>query len=295
MLNEAIRERSLSQLVAALEVIKADQRILCSFQDLLPSILERCVRHGSIDLVRYLLESERVPVESLSPLAVAANSSIPLLELLVAHGWDLNKAEADRSLQRGDKLIDLVCDDHQLVCWLVEHGARVTDGEVDLYEIFPRPAPLLETCAVRGSVATFRFLQSKGALLGHRTLHRAAGEAASFGADPFTYQKVYDEKIGDNTGSSKERAEMLVFLVDEMKMDINAMDSTVPYRAYHWGTPLCYAAAKEKGAHVVRWLLEKGAQPKVETEQNLADAEMLAKMTACTENARILREWKEMH
>ncbi|TVY60297.1 hypothetical protein Focb16_v003604 [Fusarium oxysporum f. sp. cubense] len=295
MLNEAIRERSLSQLVPAMEMIKADPQLLSSLQEWLPSILGRCVRHGSIDLVRYLLKCERAPVASLSPLAVAANSSIPLLELLVAHGWDLNKAEVDRSLKRGDKLIDLVCDDHQLVCWLVEHGARVMDGEVDLYEIFPQPAPLLETCAVRGSVATFRFLQSKGALLGHRTLHRAAGEAASFGADPFTYQEVHDQAVGDDAGARNERAEMLVFLVDEMKLDINAMDSTVPYRAYHWGTPLCYAAVKEKGVHVVRWLLEKGAQPKVETAQNVADAEMLAKLTGCTENARILREWKQMH
>ncbi|KLO97155.1 uncharacterized protein LW93_3128 [Fusarium fujikuroi] len=278
-----------------MEMIKADSQLFSSLQELLPSILGRCVRHGCIDLVRYLLECERAPVESLSPLAVAANSSIPLVELLVAHGWDLNKAEADRSLKRGDKLIDLVCDDHQLVRWLVEHGARVTYGEVDLYELFPQPAPLLETCAVRGSVATFRFLHSKGALLGHRTLHRAAGEAATFGADPFTCQEVHDEIVGDDARTRKERAEMLMFLVDEMKLDINSMDSTVPYRAYHWGTPLCYAAVKENGAHVVRWLLEKGAQPKVETAQNVADAEMLAKLTGCTENARILREWKEEH
>ncbi|KAI1047063.1 hypothetical protein LB505_010199 [Fusarium chuoi] len=295
MLNKAIRERSLSQLIVAIEMIKADSQLFSSLQELLPSILGRCVRHGCIDLVRYLLECETAPVESLSPLAVAANSSIPLVELLVAHGWDLNKAEADRSLKRGDKLIDLVCDDHQLVRWLVEHGARVTDGEVDLYELFPQPAPLLETCAVRGSVATFRFLHSKGALLGHRTLHRAAGEAATFGADPFTCQEVHDEIAGDEARTRKERAEMLMFLVDEMKLDLNSMDSTVPYRAYHWGTPLCYAAVKENGAHVVRWLLEKGAQPKVETAQNVADAEMLAKLTGCTENARILREWKEEH
>lgn len=156
MLNDAIRERSPSQLVAAMEMIKADSR-LSSPQEFLPSILGRCVRHGSIDLVKYLLESERAPVESLSPLVVAANSSIPLLELLISHGWDLNKAEVDRSLNQVDKLINLVCDDHQLVCWLVEHGARVTDGEVDLYEVFPQPAPLLETCAVRGSMSTFRF------------------------------------------------------------------------------------------------------------------------------------------
>lgn len=77
---------------------------------------------------------------------------------------------------------------------------------------------------------------------------------------------------------------MLVFLVDEMKPDIKAMDSSVPYRAYHRGSPLCYAAVKEKGA-----------QPKVETAQNVADAEMLAKLTGCMENVRILGEWKEVH
>ncbi|KAF5979293.1 hypothetical protein FCOIX_5349 [Fusarium coicis] len=241
MLNDAIRERSLSQLVAAMEMIKADPR-LSSPQEFLSSILGRCVRHGSIDLVKYLLECEGAPV-----------------------------------------------------CWLVEHGARVTDREMELYEIFPQPAPLLETCAVRGSVETFRFLQSKRALLGHRTLHRAAGEAASFGADPFTFQEVHDEAAGDEARTRKERAEMLVFLVDEMKPDINAMDSSVPYRAYHWGTPLCYAAVKEKGVHVVRWLLEKGAQPKVETAQNVADAEMLAKLTGCTNNEKILRGWKQSH
>ncbi|KAF9772336.1 hypothetical protein IL306_009969 [Fusarium sp. DS 682] len=295
ILNQAIREKSLPQLVAAIENVKADSRLHGSLQELLPSVLARCVRHGSIDLVRYLLERERAPIVSLSPLTVAANPSTALLELLLAHGWDLNKAEAEGSL-RGHKLIDLVCHDHQLVCWLVEHDARVTDGEIDGYEIFPQPAPLLETCAVRGSVATFQFLQSKGALLGRRTLHRAAGEAAALGTDPFTEcQEVHDELLGDDARATRERAEMLVFLADEMKLDINAMDSTVPDRANHWGTPLCYAAVKEKGACVVKWLLEKGAQPIVETAQNDADAEALAKLTGCIENMRILHEWKKTH
>jgi hypothetical protein len=295
MLNDAIRERSLPQLVAAMEMIEADPRLGCSLQELLPSILRRCVRHGSIDLVRYLLECEKAPTASLSPLTVAANSSVALLELLLAHGWDINKAEVESSLERGHKLIDHVCDDNQLVRWLVEHGARVTDGELDGYEIFPQLAPLLETCAVRGSVATFQFLQSKGALLGHRTLHRAAGEAAAVGADPYNNrQEVHDEVLGDDARARRERAEMLIFLVDEMKLEINAMDSTIPDRAYHWGTPLCYAAVKERGAHVVRWLLEKGAQPMVETAQNVANAEMLARLTGRAENVRILHEWKQL-
>ncbi|KAF4338953.1 hypothetical protein FBEOM_7129 [Fusarium beomiforme] len=278
--------------MAAIEAIKVDPQLHNNLQEFLPSVLARCVRHGSIDSVRYLLECEAVPIASLSPLTVAANSSIALLELLLAHGWDINKAEADGYL-RGHKLIDLVCDNHELVQWLVGHGARVTDGEVDNYELALQPAPLLETCATRGSVATFRFLQSKGALIGQRTLHRAAGEAAAFGTDPFAdFKEVQDGAIEDNARKRRERAEMLVFLVDEMKLNINAMDAMIPDRANHWGTPLCYAAVKERGAHVVRWLLEKGAQPTVETVQNVADAEALAQFTGCVENARILREWK---
>ncbi|KAJ3549226.1 hypothetical protein NM208_g622 [Fusarium decemcellulare] len=304
MINEAVREHSLLQLVDALESVKANPLPNSSIRQLLPSVLRQCVRHGSVDLVRYLLTYEKTPVKSLSPLTVSANPSIALLELLLAHGWDINKAEAGGPLSRAHKLIDLVCNDDHLVRWLVEHGARVADGEVDDYGLFPQPSPLLETCAVKGSVTTFRYLQDEGALLGRRTLHRAVGEAASFGTDPFTDgQQDYDvETCRDaeyepcqDRARRRERAEMLLFLVDEMKLDINAMDSVVANRAYHWGTPLCYAAVQEKGASVVRWLLEKGAQPMVKIAQNVADSEMLAKTTGCRENARILREWKQAH
>ncbi|KAF4448328.1 hypothetical protein FALBO_16818 [Fusarium albosuccineum] len=244
MINEAVRENSLLQLVSALETIKANPLPDSSLQQLLPSVLRQCVRHGSVDLVRYLPTQEKTPVKSLSPLTVSANPSISLLELLLDHGWDINKAEAGGPLSGGHKLIDLVCNDGQLVRWLVEHGARVADGEVDDHELFPQPSPLLETCAVRGSVTTFRYLQDKGALLGRRTLHRAVGEAASFGTDPFTDgREDYDvetcreaeyEPLRDLARRRRERAEMLLFLVDEMKLDINAIDSVIANRAHTW-------------------------------------------------------------
>ncbi|KAH7166412.1 hypothetical protein EDB81DRAFT_918834 [Dactylonectria macrodidyma] len=305
MINEAIRENSLARLIAALETVKDNSP--SSLQQLLPSALGQCIRRGSIDLVRYLLEHEQAPITSLSPLAISENPSIALIELLLAHGWDINQAEDGGLLGQARKLIDLVCNDGQLIRWLVEHGARVTDGEIDDYALFPQPAPLLETCAVRGSVTSFRYLQEKGALLGRRALHRAAGEAAAFGTDPFidsqegydveTCCEVEDEGSSGYARMRKERAEMLIFLVDEMKLDVNAMDSATPHPAYHWGTPLCYAAVKENGAGVVSWLLERGAKPTVKTAQNVADAdaEELAKAMRCEENARILREWKQVH
>lgn len=245
ILNESIRDNSLSQLITALETVKVNPLSNNSLEQLLPSVLGQCIRHGSMDLVRYLLEHEKVPMTSLSPLTISGNPPIALLELLLAYGWDINQAEDRGPLGQNRKLIDFVCNDGQLIRWLVQHGARVTDGEVDDYELFPQPAPLLETCAVRGSVASFRYLQDKGALLGKRTLHRAAGEAAAFGTDPFidgqegydaeTCRQAEDDESRGHGRVRRERAEMLIFLVDEMKLDVNAMDSAIPNRAYHWG------------------------------------------------------------
>ncbi|KAH8680432.1 hypothetical protein BGZ61DRAFT_359088 [Ilyonectria robusta] len=305
MINEAIKDNSLPQLITALEIVKANPLSNNYLEQLLPSVLGQCIRHGSVDLVRYLLEHEKAPMTFVSPLAISGNPSIALLELLLTHGWDINQAEDLGPLGQNRKLIDFVCNDGQLIRWLVQHGARVTDGEVDNYELFPQPAPLLETCAVRGSVASFRYLQAKGALLGKRTLHRAVGEASAFGTNPFidaqeglgaeTCCQAEDGESRGDARARRERAEMLIFLVDEMKLDVNAMDSDFPNRAYRWGTPLCYAAVKEKGADVIRWLLEKRAQPTIKTAQDVTDAEELANAMKCGENARILGEWKQAH
>ena len=84
-----------------------------------------------------------------------------------------------------------------------------------------------------------------GAELGRRTLHRAVEGAASASA----------ERRG-------QKMEMIAFLIDELKVDVNAMD--VPegeQRPNHWGTPMAYAVPirqgmGDDGAEVVRYLLE---------------------------------------
>lgn len=64
------------------------------------------------------------------------------------------------------------------------------------------------------------------------------------------------------------------YLVDEHRFDVNGMDATVAHACpnllqRHWGTPskVCTmrfaARSLKKGAPVVKWLLERGADPSV--------------------------------
>ena len=146
--------------------------------------------------------------------------------------------------------------------WLVEHGATVNGGEEE-YEVEPRPPPLTETCAVLGSVKTLKFLLSHNAKVGRRTLHCAVKEAAATGADPSNVSPVTDDQAQEKSSENQHRGnreEMLRFLVDELKLDVNAMDSDVA-KLHHFGTPLNYAVRQRNGAAVVKWLLQKGADP----------------------------------
>ncbi|KAL2672625.1 hypothetical protein Neosp_013338 [[Neocosmospora] mangrovei] len=294
ILDEAIENNSVSHLAEALQIAKSNPPRNSSYEKFLDSALSACVEDGKLDLVKYLLEHESVPLTSLSPTKLWSKFSIPLVELLIARGWDINQQSPRGPTDRCRRLVDLACHDQDIITWLVDHGARVDGGEYE-YEIFPQPAPLLETCALQGSVSTFKYLQERGARLGRRTLHLAAGAAAAFGADP----KVEDDGTVDDAGStgSKEaerkraKLEMVRFLVEEVKLDVNAMDTDIPHHARHLGTPICYAASKSNGEAVVRWLLEKGADPNIRNMEG-ADAEYVAKDHGCEKPLAVLKEWK---
>lgn len=299
VLDEAIEAGSIAQLTEALELAKSKPIRNTPYEKFLASALSSCVQDGKIDLATHLLEQESAPMTFLSPPIIWTKFSIPLLELLIAHGWDINRSAEPGARTRCQRLIDLACGDEDLVRWLVDHGAIVDGGE-DEYELYPEPPPLLETCAVRGSVSTFRFLQARGARLSKRTLHRAAEEAAAARADPSSKDDsaaVQPDPIDDAKAAlarrKQERAEMLRFLVDDLKLDINAMDTKV-LRAFHWGTPLCYAATKPNGEAVAKWLLEKGADPNINNIEG-ADAEYVARDHNCDKTAQLLKDWKTTH
>ncbi|PVI01210.1 hypothetical protein DM02DRAFT_613827 [Periconia macrospinosa] len=232
------------------------------YEEFACSALRSAVRSGSSVIATHLINSEGVPISALTVLDIAHKPSIPLLETLVANGWDLNEASPKDNWRKGKRIIDKTVQDHELVVWLVEHGAAVNGGEED-YEFEPRPPLLTETCAVLGSVKTLKFLLSHNAKMGRRTLHCAAKEAAAMGADPSNASPSTNHETEEDSSGTRDRSnreEMLRFLVDDLKLNVNAMDSDAA-KPYHFGTPLNYAVRQRNGAAVVRWLLQKGADP----------------------------------
>ena len=121
-----------------------------------------------------------------------------------------------------------------LIQWCLDHGAHVTYPESDSA---PTP-PVLEIVAKRGTLDTFKLLREKGAPLGKRTLHRAT-EAAAYADTP--------EKLD-------QRLKMVRFLVEEVGLDVNAMDEEG--RPNFYGTPINYAAHASGGKEVVEYLLD---------------------------------------
>ena len=241
--------------------------------ELLSWSLSRAVYHGQPDVVQYLLEQEGASLDSLSPIIVAASPSIPLFQILVDHGWDINQSQPDRGAGPGKCLLQLVCDDESLVRWCLDHGALVQDRHTDPY----RCPPLLEIVAGVGTVSTFSLLHSRAAQLGPRTLHRAVGSAAA---------------SSDDSERLIIRMAMVKYLVDDLGLDVNALDteSQVPN---HWGTPLCYAARVYRGGEeVVRFLLDRGADPSIKDCWGIHDAFGVAEFTKNSQISELLRKWR---
>lgn len=244
--------------------------------------LRTAISAGNIKVVEYLLQHENVSAKGLSPLIVARSASIKLLQLLIEHGFDLNEpAFYVPSLGVGGYLLQRVCGDEELVRWCVEHGAKVDGMEVDPY----KSPPLLETVAGTGTVETFAYLLEKGAKIEGRILHVAAQWVGSNSEDDEAKNKAF-----------QTRMRMVEYLVDVLKMDVNEMDMHAvgseeeePMGNF-WGTPICYAARHPDDGHeVVRFLLERGADPYIKGEY---DAFSYAKLEGNPRIAKVLEEWR---
>jgi hypothetical protein len=276
LLSAAIGIDSVSQLNMALEQVVSCGSV-ASYQDFVNSALLSAVQNGCLSLTTHLLNEEDASVSVLTPIHISTKPSIPLFEVLLAHGWDLNLEGPRNSIHKGKRVIDWVCENDGLTQWLVEHGASV-DGGMQEYAVEARPPMLLETCAALGSVETFRLMRLHGAKLGKRVLHVAVSEGAALGADPASVGDRSDASvvtIGDeeHKNRARRRVEMLLFLVDELKLDVNTLDSD-DVKAKHWGPPLNYAAKEKNGAAVVRWLLTKGADPQLNSAGGLKAADI---------------------
>jgi hypothetical protein len=252
IINAGIKNNSIDEVSHGLRLASSPK----AYHDLLSSALFGAVYNGSATVTQYLLSEEKAPLDTLTPLTVATSPSPELLSILVSHGWDLNQRSPDRGAGPSQRLLDLICDDEVLVRWCLEHGASVDEDPNTNDPI--RCPPLLENVAAMGTTTTFQLLREQyGAKLGRRTLHRAVASAAQ--------------------SASSERMEMVRYLVDELGLDVNQMD-TDGQLPNHCGPPLCYAAKGSQGEEVVRFLLERGADPKIKDCWGNHDALSLAKL-----------------
>ncbi|KAI1250735.1 hypothetical protein MGN70_007792 [Eutypa lata] len=297
LLNAAIRKNSIPTLQSALTAARAVSSP-SAYSDFLDTALSTVISRGSAPLTRYLLSQGNAAVSNVSALAAANSPSVELFEALLENGWDVNHRDPSDTVHRARQLIDYVLDNEELVRWLVDHGVRV-DREVEVEEdpegLHEWPQPILESCALIGSLSTLKFLLVNGAKISRRTLHRAAEAGARMGANPAT---KHPETAGGGARRRQEKAQILQYLVDELNVDVNQMDTDVLRGWMHFGTPVNYAAKEQMGAGVVNWLLAKGADPRIKSVQEdgkAMDAEDYAQSYSCEESLEVIRRWKRDH
>ncbi|KAL6887014.1 ankyrin repeat-containing domain protein [Trichoderma evansii] len=148
-----------------------------------------------------------------------AKPSLEALEILIAHGWDIDS----RPRRIDGPLLWGVVRWHDLVEWCLDHGASVyLPGDTP-----PRDAngvgqvpriTLLEAAAERGSVATFKLLREKGAPFHQGVLHAAVEKAVYLA--PRIIPSA--DESPDSTWYN-ERMAMIRYLVDEVGINVNAV------------------------------------------------------------------------
>jgi hypothetical protein len=128
-------------------------------------------------------------IENLRPTTTVAGfrTSKATLELLLAHGWDINACHSGSGPDAQPFMWHMVYNE-DMICWCLEHGASVHPKDLeplrdDIINQCQRSCePILEKTAACSSVEVFELLRSRGAPLGRRTLHRAI-ETAVLGAE----------------------------------------------------------------------------------------------------------------
>ncbi|KAF2703718.1 hypothetical protein K504DRAFT_363610, partial [Pleomassaria siparia CBS 279.74] len=265
LLMKAIKEDAVELLKPGLEFARSSKRV--PFPVRVGSLMRAAVDAKSHAVLTYLLDYEDAQPSEILVSRISQYGSIGLFEILLAHGWDIDSQDRD-----GRRFVDHSCHDETLVRWLVQRGAVVDNGKQEEdpgSEIVP-PRPVLQTCAARGSLSTFKFLQSQGAKLGRRSLHLAAQVGARNSADPGNNcQNSRPWEIAredDSDEVKKDRADsedILRYLLDDLGLDVNSLDTDILKGVFYSGTAINYASWQNRSTLVVQWLLQRGADPTI--------------------------------
>jgi hypothetical protein len=279
------RDQSIDEMRRGLRL--AEQNDPDTFSRRLSQAVSSSMRNQAVDLALYLINEENAHMREFRPDMLAWFQSLPVWSALVARGWDINARSSGASRHPAQKrtLLEMVCSDEDLVRWCLDHGATVDDPDVHVDEHNPDTAdpaifdvvypPVLESVALSGSISTFRLLRAQhGARIGRRTLHMAAQRVAA----------------GRGAGSM----DMLRYLVDEVGLDVNQMDSdkTIPLL---YGPPINYAIHTAAPCSLtVRFLLERGADPYVKAvTADGRDAFEAAEYHRQLDVLGVLQEWRD--
>ncbi|KAL8946618.1 MAG: hypothetical protein Q9222_007009 [Ikaeria aurantiellina] len=189
--------------------------------------LSCAIDHGNVPITEHLL-SHGVPFDRTSPMRAADARSLPIFQLLVKHGWDINDP-----LVHDETALTSILDNDQLVRWFLEHGAHTNSTSIGT------DLSLLSVAAGQCSVPIYELLIEYGATqVNGVPLHIAAG-----------------------AGRGDERVPMMDYLI-KAGYDVNAMDKG--RKPYLRGTPLHYAI-DARSLENVRFLLRHGANPRLDT------------------------------
>ena len=310
--EQSVTGRSSNPLILCNEACKADNISLMeqaisiatkttsshAVQDVLQRGLRRSAARGAVQVLKFLLEPHRgTDVAALRASAIMANDdrappSQEILEILVDHGWDINTQDPADAHDR--PLLWHVVEDPDLVRWCLGHGARVDildSGTRDKDGAESRTgAPrqtILGLVASTGSVETFNLLQSEGAPLDPRALHKAVEQATMLapkeGAVP--------------SPSYIQRMDMVRHLVSDIKVDVNAVQ---PQLGRQCSTPLCIVAGRptnRRPRELVHFLLDHGADPnlncKTQDDTNLPSAMECALTSRNLLFLQDVKDWEE--
>lgn len=220
----------------------------------------------------YLLDTTNADLGATTP----ERPSVEMYEWFSAYTHELTQVYRQNEHRR---LVDMARTNELIVVKLLELDATV---EHDF------PEPVLETCARVGSLALFKLLQDRGTQMTKRVLHKAAQGAASVGADSsMTYRSLTLKRF-------QNQVDVLHYLLSDYKRDINDLDDDIgdPVGRFgYWGTALNYAASEARGAKVVSWMLDRGADPRTGKAGGKFDAVWAAKFQGNFEVLFEVKRW----